>query len=48
VAVAAVSGFKGLMKEVVLAWEKVQPEAKCRTCCFEGNIESSNFAKNQA
>jgi hypothetical protein len=21
------------------------PEAVCRTCCFEGIIESSNFAK---
>ncbi len=42
---AAVSGLQGLMKEVVLAFKKVQPEAACRTCCFEGIIESSNFAK---
>jgi hypothetical protein len=33
------------MKEVVLALEKVRPEAPCRTCCFEEIIESSNFAK---
>jgi hypothetical protein len=33
------------MKEVVLALEKVWPEAAGRTCCFEEIIESSNFAK---
>jgi hypothetical protein len=30
---------------VVLALVKVRPEAACRTCCLEGIIESSNFAK---
>ncbi len=33
------------MKEVVLAFEKVQPEAACRTCCFEGIMEKLDFAK---
>jgi hypothetical protein len=42
---AAVSGFQGLTKELVLALVKVRPEAACRTCCFAGIIESSNFAK---
>ncbi len=40
-----VSGLQGLMKGVVLALEKVWPEAACRTCCLEGIIESSNFVK---
>ncbi len=31
---AAVLGFQGLMKEVVLALENVRPEAACRTCCM--------------
>ncbi len=42
---AAVTGLQGLTKELVLALVKVQPEAACRTCCFAGMIESSNFAR---
>ncbi len=45
VAVAAVSGFQGLMKEVVFAFVNVRPEAACRTCCIEGIIEKPNFVK---
>jgi hypothetical protein len=41
---AAVSGFQGLMKEVVLALGDVWPEAVCRTCCFEGIIEKPHFS----
>jgi hypothetical protein len=33
------------MNEVVLALEKVWPEAACWTCCFEGIMEIPNFAK---
>ncbi len=40
-----VSGLQGLIKGVVLALVKMRPEAACRTCCLEGSIESSNFAK---
>jgi hypothetical protein len=39
------SGLQGLTKELVLALVKVRPEAACRTCCFAGIIESSNFAR---
>jgi hypothetical protein len=42
---AAVSELQGLIKGVVLALVKVQPEAVCRTCCLDGIIESSNLAK---
>ena len=42
---AAVLGFQGLIKEMVLALVNVRPEAACRTCCFAGIIESSNFAR---
>ncbi len=42
---AAVLGFQGLMKEVVLALENVWPKAACRTSCFEGIIEKPNFVK---
>ncbi len=42
---AAVSGLQGLTKELVLALVRVRPEAVCRTCCFAGIIESSNFAR---
>jgi hypothetical protein len=41
----AVSGLQGLTKELVLALVNVRPEAACRTCCFAGIIESSNFAR---
>ncbi len=41
----AVSGLQGLTKELVLALVKVWPEAACRTCCFAGIIESSNFVR---
>ncbi len=34
-----------LPSEVVLALEKVWPEAACWTCCFEGIMEIPNFAK---
>jgi hypothetical protein len=30
---------------LVLALVRVRPEAACRTCCFAGIIESSNFAR---
>ena len=36
---ATVSGLQGLMKEAVLALEKVQPKAACKTCCLEGMME---------
>ena len=42
---AAVSGLQGLIKGVVLALVKVWPKATCRTCCWDGIIESSNLAK---
>jgi hypothetical protein len=42
---AAVSGLQGLIKGVVLALVKVRPKAACRTCCWDGIIESSNLAK---
>ncbi len=42
---AVVLGVQGLTKELVLALVKVRPEAVCRTCCFAGIIESSNFAR---
>ncbi len=38
-------GGLGLTKELVLALVRVRPEAACRTCCFAGIIESSNFAR---
>ncbi len=38
-------GGLGGPKELVLALVKVRPEAGCRTCCFAGIIESSNFAR---
>jgi hypothetical protein len=37
---ATVSGLQGLVKEMVLALENVGPESGCKTCCFEGIIES--------
>ena len=40
-----VLGLQGLTKELVLALVKVRPEAACRTCCFAGIIESSNFVR---
>ncbi len=33
------------MKEAVLALENVQPEALCKTCCFEGMMERPNFVR---
>jgi hypothetical protein len=36
---AAVSELQGLIKGVVLALVKVQPEAACRTCCLDGIID---------
>jgi hypothetical protein len=39
------SRLQGLTKELVLALVKVWPEAACRTCCFAGIIENSNFAR---
>jgi hypothetical protein len=38
-------GLQGLVKAMVLALENVQPEAACKTCCFEGIIEKPNFVK---
>jgi hypothetical protein len=35
----AVCGLRGLIKEAILALEKVRPEAACITCCLEGIIE---------
>ncbi len=39
------SGGLEATKKLVLALVKVRPEAVCRTCCFAGIIESSNFAR---
>jgi len=42
---ATACGLHGLIKEEVLALEKVRPEAACKTSCLEGMIDRPNFAR---
>jgi hypothetical protein len=43
---AAVSVLQGLMKEAVLVFKKVRPEAMCKTCCLEGIIRPNLVRKS--
>jgi hypothetical protein len=45
VTAAAVCGLRGLIKEAVLALEKVRPEPAYITCCLRGDYRMAKMSK---